>query len=75
LVECIEKLKPNAVFTSWLTSVDKEFVVGYFKRLNSDFPKLDVFAGGAQIKPNSEALKKFIVEVSDISSITNHMKS
>jgi len=75
LGECIDKLKPNALFTSWLTSVDKKFVVSYFSRLHDDFPDLDIFAGGAQIQSNSEALKKFIVEVSDLSSITDHLKS
>ena len=73
LVECIEKLKPNAVLTSWLTAVDGEFVVSYFKKLNKDYPNLDVFAGGAQIQQNSKSLKNYIVELKDISSIVDHL--
>ncbi|MGB1646638.1 MAG: MerR family transcriptional regulator, partial [Crocinitomicaceae bacterium] len=46
LVECIEKLKPNYILSSWLTAVDGKLVVGYFKKLKSDYPNLDVFAGG-----------------------------
>ena len=73
LVECIAKLKPKALLTSWLTSVDFTFVVEYFKRLKKDFPGMNVFAGGAQIKANSEALKNHIIEVDDISTIIKHL--
>lgn len=75
LVECIEKLKPNYILTSWLTAVDEKLVVGYFKKLNSDYPNLDVFAGGPQIKANSKELKKYIIEVNDLASIMNHIEA
>ena len=75
LVECIEKLKPNYILSSWLTAVDEKLVVGYFKKLKSDYPNLDVFAGGPQIKANSTALKKYIIEVNDLASIMKHLES
>ena len=75
LVECIEKLKPNYILSSWLTAVDGKLVVGYFKKLKSDYPNLDVFAGGPQIKANSTALKKYIIEVNDLASIMNHLEA
>ncbi len=75
LVECIEKLKPDAILTSWLTAVDNDFVIGYFKKLKSDYPNLDVFAGGAQIKSNSASLKNYIVEVENLSSILTKLKT
>lgn len=75
LVECIEKLKPNYILSSWLTAVDEKLVVGYFKKLKSDYPNLDVFAGGPQIKANSTALKKYIIEVNDLASIMNHLEA
>lgn len=75
LVECIEKLKPNYILSSWLTSVDENLVVSYFKKLKSDYPNLDVFAGGPQIKANSTALKKYIIEVNDLASIMKHLES
>ena len=74
LLECIEKLKPNYIPSSWLTAVDDKMVVGYFKKLKSDYPNLDVFAGGPQIKANSAALKKYIIEVNDLNSIMKHLK-
>ena len=74
LVECIEKLKPNYILSSWLTAVDGKLVVGYFKKLKSDYPNLDVFAGGPQIKANSTALKKYIIEVNDLASIMKHLE-
>ena len=75
LVECIEKLKPNYILSSWLTAVDENLVVSYFKKLKSDYPNLDVFAGGPQIKANSTALKKYIIEVNDLASIMKHLES
>ena len=75
LVECIEKLKPNYILSSWLTAVDEKLVVGYFKKLKSDYPNLDVFAGGPQIKANSTALKKYIIEVNDLASIMKHLEA
>ncbi len=75
LVECIEKLKPNYILSSWLTAVDEKLVVSYFKKLKSDYPNLDVFAGGPQIKANSTALKKYIIEVNDLASIMKHLKA
>ena len=38
LVECIEKLRPNYILSSWLTAVDEKLVVSYFKKLKSDYP-------------------------------------
>ncbi len=75
LVECIEKLKPNYILSSWLTAVDEKLVVSYFKKLKSDYPNLDVFAGGPQIKANSTALKKYIIEVNDLTSIMKHLEA
>ena len=75
LVECIEKLKPNYILSSWLTAVDGKLVVGYFKKLKSDYPNLDVFAGGPQIKANSTALKNYLIEVNDLASIMKHLKT
>ena len=75
LVECIEKLKPNYILSSWLTAVDEKLVVSYFKKLKSDYPNLDVFAGGPQIKANSAALKKYIIEVNDLASIMKHLEA
>lgn len=75
LVECIEKLKPHYILSSWLTAVDEKLVVSYFKKLKSDYPNLDVFAGGPQIKANSTALKKYIIEVNDLASIMKHLEA
>ena len=75
LVECIEKLKPHYILSSWLTAVDAKLVVSYFKKLKSDYPNLDVFAGGPQIKANSTALKKYIIEVNDLASIMKHLEA
>ena len=73
LKECIEKLKPRAILSSWLTAVDSKFVVNYFKRLRKDYPDLKVFAGGAQIKNNAEVLASYINVVKDIDEVINNL--
>ena len=73
LLESIEKLKPHASLSSWLTAVDKKFVVNYFKQLNKDLPDMKVFAGGAQIKANSKDLKGLIIEVQNIPELLEHL--
>jgi DNA-binding transcriptional MerR regulator len=73
LKECISKLKPKAIITSWLTAVDSKFVVSYFKCLRKDYPDLKVFAGGAQVKSNSDALKKYITVVKDIDDVVKQL--
>ena len=71
--ECIEKLKPKAILSSWLTAVDSKFVVNYFKRLRRDYPDLKVFAGGAQIKNNAEVLASYINVVKDIDEVISNL--
>ena len=73
LQECIEKLKPKAILSSWLTAVDSKFVVNYFKRLRKDYPDLKVFAGGAQVKSNAEVLSAYITVVKDIDEVIGHL--
>lgn len=73
LLECIEKLKPKALVTSWLTSVDEKFIQNYFKRLFEDTNKLPIYAGGFQINENSKALKNWIIEIKDLSVLTNNL--
>jgi methanogenic corrinoid protein MtbC1 len=74
LLESIDKLKPNAILSSWLTAVDKKFVVSYFKQLKKDLPDLKVFAGGAQIKSNSKDLEKYIIEVHNIPELLEKLE-
>lgn len=73
LKECIIKLNPKAILTSWLTAVDSKFAVNYFKRLRQEHPKLKIFAGGAQIKSNSDQLKKYITVVKDIEEVLDRL--
>jgi methanogenic corrinoid protein MtbC1 len=69
LVDCIERLKPTVVLSSWLTAVDQHFIVGYFKQLHNDAPEVRYIAGGAQIHTHSAALKDLITEVKNSASL------
>ncbi len=64
LLEIIKRMKPEAILTSWLTSVDQRNIVNYFKKLRRDCPELRVFAGGAQVDRYESVLKPYLTVVS-----------
>lgn len=66
LVDCIEKFKPKALITSWLTAVEEKFVVNYFKQLKQDAKGLPIYAGGFQINTFYEKIKDIVTEVKDV---------
>jgi len=69
LIDCIERLQPTVVLSSWLTAVDEHFIVGYFKQLRNDAPQIRILAGGAQIHTHSAILKDLITEVKNAGSL------
>lgn len=75
LLECIEKLKPSGLVTSWLTSVDEKFIVGYFQRLHKDANGIEIFAGGYQVKNKYNELKEWLIEITDLDHQFNDFAS
>ncbi len=69
LLECVERFKPRALVTSWLTSVDKNYLKNFFKQLYRDTNQLPVFAGGYQINANSSLISDFITEIKSIEEL------
>lgn len=65
LLESIEKTKPTAILTSWLTSVDENFMVNYFRNLQKDVNGVTVYGGGSQIISHHDQLKGLIEAVKD----------
>lgn len=74
LVDCIERLQPTVVLSSWLSAVDQHFIVGYFQQLKNDAPGVRLLAGGSQIHTHSAALKDLIVEVKNSASLLSHFE-
>ena len=66
LLECVERFKPHALVTSWLTSVDPNYLKNFFKQLHKDTNQLPVFAGGYQINANRSLIEGLIVEIKSI---------
>jgi DNA-binding transcriptional MerR regulator len=66
LLECIERFKPKAIVTSWLTAVDNNYMKNFFKQLYKDANELPIYAGGYQINSNRELIAEFICEISSI---------
>lgn len=69
LIDCIQRLKPTVVLSSWLTAVDQNFITNYFKQLRADAPGVELMAGGAQIHVHSAALSGLITEVKGSSTL------
>lgn len=69
LIDCIQRLKPSVVLSSWLTAVDQNFITNYFKQLKTDAPGVELMAGGAQIHVHSAALSGLITEVKGSSTL------
>ncbi len=69
LIDCIQRLKPTVVLSSWLTAVDQNFITNYFKQLKTDAPGVELMAGGAQIHVHSTALSGLITEVKGSSTL------
>lgn len=73
LLECIERFKPRALVTSWLTSVDSNYMLNFFKQLYKDSNGIPVHAGGYQINTNREQIHQFICEVKSVEEMVENL--
>lgn len=72
LIDCIQRIQPKAIISSWLTAIDKPFLLSYFKRLKKDAPGVDLYAGGAQINLNAPDLNGLVIEIKNAESLLAH---
>ncbi|MFM6934869.1 MAG: MerR family transcriptional regulator [Flavobacteriales bacterium] len=72
LLDCIERIQPKAIISSWLTAIDKPFIITYFKQLKQDAPHVELFAGGAQINLHAMDLKGLVTEIKNAESLLSH---
>lgn len=69
LIHCINQLKPRALVTSWLTSVEEKYMENYFKQLKEEIGKTPIYAGGFQIKAYAKNINAWVVEIEDIHTL------
>lgn len=62
-MDCFRGLKPKAILTSWLTSVEDEFLVKYFQQLKSQVGNIPIYAGGAQVNMKFELISDLVHEI------------
>lgn len=62
-LDCIKILKPNAIITSWLTSVEDEFLVKYFQQLKVAVGNTPIYAGGAQVNMKIDLISDLVIEI------------
>lgn len=75
LVDCIHRMKPNALVTSWLTAVDPNFMRSYFKQLKEEFEEIAIFAGGYQIDQNYAELENWVNKIESIDYLVDNLKN
>ena len=73
LLDCIQRIQPKAIISSWLTAIDKPFIINYFKQLKQDAPNAMLFAGGAQINLHSLDLIGYVTEIKNADSLLAHL--
>lgn len=75
LIQTIDRFKPSAVVTSWLTAVDPKFMQNYFKRLAKDTEGIKVLAGGYQINSNYAelGLENHFLQFKDTQDLLKHI--
>lgn len=72
LVECIKKLEPSCLISSWVTAVDPNFMKHYFKELKSQFPSLKILAGGYQMGEHHSHLIHFVDSISSSEDLNKY---
>jgi DNA-binding transcriptional MerR regulator len=74
LILSIERVKPDALLTSWIGCVDSNFMINYFENLKKDSNNLPVFAGGAQIGAHKYELDELIHPFKDQDELSAHLE-
>lgn len=69
LLTALEKIKPKAIVSSWLTAVDSQFLVNYLQQLDKDSGQLPHWSGGFQINSNISKVKSYITEIKELSDL------
>jgi MerR family transcriptional regulator, light-induced transcriptional regulator len=69
VIECIEKLKPTTLISSWVTSVDPTFMKHYFEDLKRHFPDLKILAGGFQMSEHHTQLSHLVEPISSAADL------
>jgi DNA-binding transcriptional MerR regulator len=72
LIECVEKLRPKAIISSWVTAVDKKFMQHYFKDLNKKAEGVDLYAGGFQMADQDSTVKGLVRPIQTIEEVRNY---
>lgn len=77
IVSCYEQLKPDLIVTSWLTSIDPNFMVQYFKNIKKDLKNPPILVGGYQMNKNRELVGGLVSEIRTIEDLIkgiSHLK-
>lgn len=71
LLQTVEILKPELIISSWLTAIEPQSVLDYFKQIQKDLGSLTIMAGGHQIDQLESLLPKKIRRIRKLSDLEN----
>lgn len=74
LIDTIRIIRPKWLITSWLTSVDEDYIRHYFERLRIDAGDIAILAGGYQIKHHQELLSRHITPFHSIGELDHEIQ-
>jgi DNA-binding transcriptional MerR regulator len=75
LLLTIQKLKPRALVTSWLTAVDEKYMMNYFKQLSNDTNGIEIYAGGYQVNKCFDLISDWAREIKEAKNLTEMVES
>ncbi|MBU2020234.1 MAG: MerR family transcriptional regulator [Bacteroidetes bacterium] len=76
--KCIEKFKPKALVTSFITGIEDKELENYFLPITEKYPEVAIYAGGIQMKNRSEKLNEIIQPIQkyeDLMGLVKRLKS
>jgi methanogenic corrinoid protein MtbC1 len=71
LLQTVKILKPQLIISSWLTAIEPQSILDYFKQVQKDLGSLTILAGGYQIDQLGSLLPKTIKRIQKLSDLEN----
>lgn len=66
---CIRNYNPKALVTSIVSSMDEAAILRYVESIKSEFPNLEIYAGGYQADTFQSSLKKYVNIISSLDDL------
>jgi DNA-binding transcriptional MerR regulator len=72
LIESIGIVQPKALLTSWLTSIEEQFIIDYFSQLKKDIGEIPIIAGGYQISTYYSKIEANVKQIKSLDDLLSN---